>query len=79
MAALTLLAGEGWIELGVRSKRVPPFVLPDFPDEYNVCKGRESTLMQVGAWCQQEEVGCRSKTRPDFMVVEMTTVQLMWR
>ena len=61
---------EGLKELGVHSKRVPSYVLPD---EYLQKLGVD--LLACRSLLQREEAGCRSKMRPDLMIVEMTTAE----
>ena len=59
---------EGLKEIGVHSKRVPSFVLPDSrvragADQYGDC--RDLTRRDL----------CRDKMRPDIMIVEMTEAE----
>ena len=58
---------EGLKQLGVHSKRVPAFVLPD---RYLQNRGLEPQVER--GFLQRGEVDSRSKMRPDMMIVEMT-------
>ena len=61
---------EGLKEIGVHSKRVPAFVLPDrYLHNRGVDPGVERGLLQRG------EADSRSKMRPDMIIVEMTAAE----
>ena len=69
-----LIAGVGKIEglkdMGMHSKRVPPFVLPD-----RCLQARGSDPMVERGFLQGGAADTRSKMRPDMMIVEMTTAE----
>ena len=61
---------EGLKEIGVHSKRVPAFVLPDrYLHNRGADPGVERGLLQRG------EADSRSKMRPDMMIVQMTAAE----
>ena len=61
---------EGLCQLGVNSKRIPQFVLPDgnLPQSYIAAHA-----YNVASGAAPEQI--RKKLRPDVMVVEMTAME----
>ena len=61
---------EGLTDMGVHSKRVPAFILPD------MCLQARDLDPTVGrGFLHREGADTRSKMRPDMMIVEMTTAE----
>ncbi len=61
---------EGLKDMGVHSKRVPAFVLPD---RFIQARGLDPTVGR--GFLQRGAADTRSKMRPDMMIVEMTTAE----